>query len=70
MARYAFLALPYPVWSIVYLNTAYQSLSQINEMLHTFVLYSTGGVGRRKKEKNGEVFFFVPTGHQPYASSI
>ena len=38
MARYAFLALPYPVWSIVYLNTAYQSLSQINEMLHTFLL--------------------------------
>jgi len=33
------VALPYSVWGIVYLNTAYQSLLQINEMLHTF-LYS------------------------------
>ena len=31
-------ALPYSVWSIVYLIAAYQSLSQINALLHTFFM--------------------------------
>lgn len=31
-----FVASPYSVWSIVYLIAAYQSLSQINAILHTF----------------------------------
>ena len=32
------VAIPYSVWSIVYLIAAYQSLLQINAVLHTFFL--------------------------------
>ena len=32
------VASPYSVWSIVYLIAAYQSLSQIDRMLHTFFM--------------------------------
>lgn len=32
------VASPYSVWSIVYLDMAYQSLLQINGMLHTFFM--------------------------------
>ena len=38
-------ASPYSVWSIVYLIAAYQSLSQINVMLHTFLCRLTRSNG-------------------------